>query len=82
MKCTLIESFLLFKPFRRLPLGSLDSEVRGLPFFIGSLTISMENATFAASQEKHNKKLNQRHLPSTATVKGIDAGSMLVLGRL
>jgi hypothetical protein len=48
----LIESFLLLRPFNRLPLASLDSDVRGLPFFKGSLTMKTEKAVFPAAQAK------------------------------
>src|SRR5690349_691847 len=53
---TLIASFLLFSPLRRDPLGSLDSDVSGLPSFRGSRTRKMENAAFPTVQTTESRK--------------------------
>lgn len=74
--------FLLFSPLRRLPLGSLDSAVRGFPFFSGFLAIKVKNATFDAFQRKKTRVPLTRHVFSELKVAGPDGGSMLVLGRL
>lgn len=45
---TLMESFLLFRPFNRLPLGSFDSDVRAWPFLSGFFTMNIEKALLPA----------------------------------
>ena len=81
-KHTLMESFLLFKPLRRLPLGSLDSEVSGFPFFKGSLTKKMEKAAFPALQMKTARNPARTQRIRTQRVMGYTLGGMFVFGRL
>lgn len=77
-----MESFLLFKPFSRLPLGSLDSDVRGFPFFSGSRTMNMEKAVFPVDHKKVNRVPAKTQRARRNTSVGQEGGSMLVLGRL
>ena len=74
---TRIESFLLLRPFRRLPLGSFESEVRGFPFFRGSLTMKIEKARFPAPQITIKKKPAKKQLRIVEKLIGLYGGRML-----
>lgn len=76
-------NFLLFSPFNSVPLGSLDSDVRGLPSFNGALTKSMENILLPASHMNSSMKPDrkQRNHIHPFTPERV-AGSMLVLGKV
>lgn len=77
-----MDGFLLFRPFSRLPFGSLDSEVRGCPFLMGFLTMKMENAVFPAAQMKKRKVPAKRHRQARNKSTGHDFCRRFVLGRL
>jgi len=73
---------LLFNPFNKLPLGSLDSEVKGFPFFKGSLTKKMEKAILDTVQVNNRNKLAVQHRSRVLNEKGDETGTMFVRGRL
>lgn len=77
-----MESFLFFKPFNKLPFGSRESDVRGLPFFRGALAMKIENAVFPVAQIRLNRvpAITQRTMRNMSD--GQAAGRMLALGRL
>jgi len=77
-----MESFLFFNPLRRLPFGSFESDVNGLPFFSGYLTRKSENAVLAAFQANMSSRLTRKQRNRVGMEKGSEEGSMLLLGRL
>lgn len=79
----MIASFLLFIPFSRLPLGSLESEVRGFPFFTGSLARNRENAMLPVKMSTSSRKpaMKQRDKVPIDR-KAYEVGRRFVLGRL
>ena len=79
---TLIASFLFFNPLSNVPLGSFDSEVKGLPFLSGSLTRKIEKAVLPAVQMNEIMMFAMKQYQMVFPPNGSDDGSMLVRGRL
>lgn len=77
-----MDSFLAFNPFRRLPLGSLDSEVSGLLFLSGLLTMNSEKASLPSVHTNVSSTLVHKHRRMMVNENGSVMGVMLVLGRL
>lgn len=81
-KHTLMESFLFFKPFSRLPLGSFESDVKGFLFLRGLLARKREKAVLAAVHANSSMMLAAQQRDMAEKEKGRVVGTMLVLGRL
>lgn len=79
----MIGNFLLFNPFSKLPLISLDSEVKGFPSFNGGLTSSSENILFPANHMKSSIKPVKKHRDHIQKlIPARVAGTMFVLGNV
>lgn len=77
-----MEDFLLLSPLSRLPLGSLDPAVNGLPFLTGALAMKTENAVLPAAQMELSSAPAQMQRTMRKMSVGQVAGAMLVRGRL
>ena len=78
----MIDSFLFFNPFSKLPFGSFASAVNGFPFFRGLLTSNNEKAVLAAVHANMTITLAAKQRRRVDGEYGRLAGGTLVRGRL